>query len=523
MAKELYRAQLQPLDSPRFWTIRDLVAIGFSHRRLVITSFSVLLLLAVAAALLLPARYEAEMELLVKMRRMDPIVSPGLVVSQTNNETVTEEQINSEIELLKSDDVLRSVVVANHLQRSKSKWPWHKNTSEDEAVSKAASALKNGLLVTPIRKTNLISVRYRSSDPQLAAAVLRSVANAYLQKKMELDQLGAQYEFFKQQAEEYKKELANEQAKLESNGGVAPDKARDNMLQKTSDFQASLGQTQAAIRETEQRINVLQREEHTIPSRLTTQVRRADNVQLLQRLKGTLVDMQLKRVELLTKYQPGYRLVQELDSKIADAKAAIAREENRPPRDETTDQNPASVWVRSELAKAQADLVGLRGRAASTENTIAELQADAKQLNQQGIVNQNLARAVKTAEDNYLLYVRKREEARISEALDRNRILNVVLAEEARPPVMPVYSRLSLVGIGLLMAMFLSSGLVFAAEWLNPFYRTPHEVAALLELPVLAALPHPAETLAGRNGTGAARHVDDATPEHEQSNGQTGT
>ena len=38
---------------------------------------------------------------------------------------------------------------------------------------------------------------------------------------------------------------------------------------------------------------------------------------------------------------------------------------------------------------------------------------------------------MKTAEDNYLLYQKKQEEARISDALDRTRIANVVVAEAA--------------------------------------------------------------------------------------------
>ena len=51
----------------------------------------------------------------------------------------------------------------------------------------------------------------------------------------------------------------------------------------------------------------------------------------------------------------------------------------------------------------------------------------------------DLVRDVKTAEDNYLLYLRKREEARISDALDSKRIVNVSIAEAATVPALPTF------------------------------------------------------------------------------------
>ncbi len=44
------------------------------------------------------------------------------------------------------------------------------------------------------------------------------------------------------------------------------------------------------------------------------------------------MNLELKRTELLTKYQPTYALVQEVDKEIADARASIVSEESRPIR-----------------------------------------------------------------------------------------------------------------------------------------------------------------------------------------------
>ncbi len=62
----------------------------------------------------------------------------------------------------------------------------------------------------------------------------------------------------------------------------------------------------------------------SIKPRMTTVVRNSDNPQLLEQLKSTLLNLELKRTELLTKYEPTYPLVQEVDQQIADAKRAIS-------------------------------------------------------------------------------------------------------------------------------------------------------------------------------------------------------
>ena len=65
------------------------------------------------------------------------------------------------------------------------------------------------------------------------------------------------------------------------------------------------------------------------------------------------------------------------------------------------------------------------------------LQAYTRQvrdLDQKEIIRQDLMRDFKAQEANYFLYQRKEEEARISDALNRSRIVNVALVEAASVP-----------------------------------------------------------------------------------------
>ena len=111
-------------------------------------------------------------------------------------------------------------------------------------------------------------------------------------------------------AEAKLKQFAGEQ------GGVAPATMRDMTLQKLADFKSSLSTTRASIAESQRRIADLEKQAQQIPARLTTQKKLTDNAQVLENLKASLLTLENKRTELLTKYQPTYPLVQEVDKAI---------------------------------------------------------------------------------------------------------------------------------------------------------------------------------------------------------------
>jgi uncharacterized protein involved in exopolysaccharide biosynthesis len=489
---------------------RDLIAIGFRYKRPMLITFCAVFLGAVLAAVLQPAEYQARTKFLIERARLDPVVSPGQDQEMVRSE-VTEEELNSEVELLESEDVLRQVVVSaglnNHqsMLRSMASYIGIKE-SDDRRLAKAARRLQNKLNIEPVRKSNLISVTYSASDPQLAAKVLKALDDAYLQKNLAVHHPPGEFQFFDQEAENYKKNLADAEAQLkafsEQDGGVSPQLARDITLQKLNEFSATLQQTYADIAATQKRIDALEKQSGITPQRVTTQSKTIDDAQVLQNLKSTLMTLELKRTELLTKYKPTYPLVQEVDKQLAETRASIEAEESKPLKDETTDRNQTYNWINEELAKAEADESGLQARAAAIQTIVAKYQATAHDLDAKGIQQQDLLRRVKTEEENYLLYQHKREEARMTDALDQRRILNVAIAEQPHVPVLPTNSRLAVLALGTLLALTLSVAMAFILEFTNPSFRTPHEVFSELNIPVLAAVPHKSYGFAD-NGNGS--------------------
>src|SRR6185437_1950020 len=94
-------------------TLRDLAAPIFRQRRLASFVFIGILTGAALSALFVSRNYQAEMKILVNSDRADAVVSPNPTeaISAAPMPAVSEEDINSEVELLKSRDLVTSVVL----------------------------------------------------------------------------------------------------------------------------------------------------------------------------------------------------------------------------------------------------------------------------------------------------------------------------------------------------------------------------------------------------------------------------
>jgi len=105
-------------------------------------------------------------------------------------------------------------------------------------------------------------------------------------------------------------------------------------------------------------------------------------------LKSTLLDLELKRTDLLTKFDPSYRLVQEVETQIAQTREASMRRRKRHFRDETKDLDPTYEALRAELAKSKTELAALEARAAGTTRLVGAYERRAnswtKEVRQQG-------------------------------------------------------------------------------------------------------------------------------------------
>jgi uncharacterized protein involved in exopolysaccharide biosynthesis len=111
-------------------------------------------------------------------------------------------------------------------------------------------------------------------------------------------------------------------------------------------------------------------------------------------------------------------------------------------------------------------------------------------LDQKGFTTEGLRREAKAAEDAYMLYHRKHEEARISAAMDQQKIVNVSIAQPAQRPLRPVGPRkaLSLL-LGLLLGALGGLGLAFVSEYFDHSLTTGRDLETRVGIPLLGSIP----------------------------------
>ena len=475
-------------------TLRELLGALFRNRRILRNAFLLTFGGALLAVFLFGVKYEADTQILVKHRRADEVVSTDASSRDAENSTdvPTEREINTEISLLKSQDLLQAVVRDLGLDKlQRHRWdilfPWR---DDQWRVARATLGLRDGLKITEVPQSNMIHIAYRSRRPELAARILTDLDKQYLAKHLTVYRPAGVYDFFHQQAEHYRQQVQSAEQQLASydlsKNSSDPELEKEILVKKAGEFEGDLRQTESAVADTQKRISELESEINRTPARLTTQVTSGDNPRLLANLKSSLAELETRRVNLLTKYQPTYRLVQDVDKQIANLQGAIAAQSQAPVRQVSDAQNPTYLLLQAELVKANADLNGFRARARATAPVVNAYQQQALLIDQKGIQRQDLLRNIKDAEQDYTLYVQKQEQARISDELDKSRILNVAIAETPVVPSFSVYSPVMLVLAAAVVALMMSIASAFVADYFDPTFRTPEEIAGVMDLPVLA-------------------------------------
>ncbi|HYW72261.1 MAG TPA: Wzz/FepE/Etk N-terminal domain-containing protein [Pyrinomonadaceae bacterium] len=470
------------------WNLRELATTLFRRKWLLLAPLMLIAGASVALAIFLPDRYQSRMKILVKNSRADAVITPEANGGTNGTGEITESQINSEIALLTSKDLLEQVVIQSGLDKTT---PSSFGNEKLPPVERAAIQLEKDLEIEAAKKSAIIEVKYTGRSPEMTANVLQTLANLYLEKHLKLHSPPGAREFFQTQTNEYGEQLAQDEHNLADfqrrQDFVSLDQEKQLNLQRLGEVRARFLDAEGAVKDINDRIAKLQQQVESMPTRISTQNRALPNQYSLERLSTMLLELRNRRTQLLTKLRADDRLVKEVDQQIADTSSALEEAKKVNNVEQTTDVNPVRQSLEAELAKARLELVGQKARRDDLARQMSDYQARLDRLDGATTTNADLQRQLKTSEDNYQLYTKKKEEARIADEMDQNKITNVALAEKPLPRRTPFSpNRRLILGLGLFLALLLSFTIVLIAEVVRDTVHTPRELELATELPVIA-------------------------------------
>jgi uncharacterized protein involved in exopolysaccharide biosynthesis len=468
---------------------KDLVEILFRRRFILLASFGGVMLLTILITLFTPKVYESEMKILVQNTRENVVISTERVGPTQMLQDVTEQQINSELEILNSHDVLDSVADPG----------WNNNTAaqrtpaEIKAHDKRIEKFESKLGAEPGRKSNVITVTFDDRSPVDAQQTLRNLAASYLQVQRGLQRPAGASDFFAGEEQRYRtawNEATQRFVDFQQQHQVVSLPDQETSLQKdVLDAQNQLRTIDVGLTEYSGRLASNDTQMHQVNQRQVTTAKTVPYQESVQQLNTLMVTLENKRTSLLTMYKPDDRMVKEVETQLAQTRKALDQALTGSAQETSTDINPSWQALRDSKFKDEMTRSALVNQRATVVQQLASMQqklGDVEALTMQFNMLKSSADQLK---DNYALYVQKHEQAQIEDAMDARKLLNVTIAEQPTLSYMPVKPKpLTNLLLGFVTACFLAALLVYLAELGRRTIQSPYELDAAISMPLLATV-----------------------------------
>jgi polysaccharide chain length determinant protein (PEP-CTERM system associated) len=485
-------------------SLRDFLNILFKRKVQVLVFFiSTFCAVAIATFAMQPI-YEASSQILVKIGRENLYVPT--VPGSGNSPVVTvhrEEQVNSEIEIIKSRTLAEEVVKAldpkaiyKELRDEQSGilalvfGSKTRLSPEEMAVVK----LEKDLTVEAVKKANVIQITYRNRNPIVAATVVNTLVEFFLQRHLDVFKSPESYSFFEEQSRLLKEKLTQSEDNLkyfkEKHHLTSLPEQKSLLLKEASDLRTALNQTMSQSTETQHRLDQLRIQLRKVPKTVDQGNEIDHNPYIISSLQARLVELELKQKELTTKYSDENQLVQNVKEDISMVRRTLDDQEKKLYGKSRSGMNTTYQRIEEDLFKNEAELKALTAKQTAQSEQLTEHQNQLNKLNGVEVELSHFEREVEVDRQNFRLYLAKFEESRISGAMDSEKIANISIIEPARIPLKPAKPNIPLnLALGFLLGSIGGVGLAFFREYLDDTLEKPEQIEKALQVPVLASVP----------------------------------
>jgi uncharacterized protein involved in exopolysaccharide biosynthesis len=471
--------------------IRDILHVIFKRKRFIGLLFLAVALPGVTTTLLRKPSYVASAKVMISTQRSDPTLQP---TDLTKLETIQLNQslVNSEVQVVGSRDLLERVVRTLAVSGDGNAPPHVEGASN--TFGRQVLGLGQGLSISPIKDSNVIQIDYKSSEPAYAARVVNRVVDEYLAYHAVVHGNKGLSQFYDEQRRVLEKRLRDSEDELaafsEREGVVSPKHEMQAAVRSSGNISGTLRDVTATISGIEERIRVVREQVAAQPEVIKREQSLGINPTITQ-LTSQLVDRQIDRIALLRKYMDKDRHVRDNAEEIAALKVELNAETSERPT-VVTHQVFRINPLRQDRLRILLDLEGslreMRARQAILEEDLSRANRWLVSLRQKSIEYDRLEEEVNNRRDTYELYVKRGQEARISQAMDEQKLVNVDVVQR---PALPL-ARADMWGVSI--AMSIIAGLVvgvagaFGREYLSRTLHSEGDVGRLLGLPVLASI-----------------------------------
>lgn len=410
--------------------------------------------------------------------------------SGTNSALIDTGYVDSQVEVINSDDLILSIVrrlrltedpefngsnpglLAVIMGKVMSVFESGEPPTQERIEHAVVESIQKSLRVERVLTTYVLSLNYRAHSPDKAVKIVNAIADAYIVGALE-----AKYQSTKRATEwlQQRSVELSEQATA-SDRAVQTFKAEHNIVgtsrglmseQQLSDLNTQLVQARAATAEAKARLDRIEAISDQDLAQPT--VTDALNNSVITRLRAQYLDLQAQYADWSRRYGKTHLAAVNLANKMEELRKNIADELHR-----------IGDAYRSDYEIAKS-------REASLDKNVKELVAQAGHTGQAEVKLRDLESAADTYRNLYNNFLEKLQSATQNQSfpLSEARLISTATKPDRKSSPRTV---LALVG-GLVGGLCLGFGAAFARELLNDVLRTPGEVEDELGVKCLGVLP----------------------------------
>jgi uncharacterized protein involved in exopolysaccharide biosynthesis len=430
---------------------------------------------------------------MIRPGRAEVQVSSGEQREITLPVSATTEQVNSEIEIIKSAALARQVI-----DRMAAAGTPIFGADTDLSIDEQVGVLRSMLTVGPTPQSNVIAIEIFARNPQKGQEILKVLVDAYLDRHAQVHRATGAADFFEHELALQRERVQTAEAKLaefvERERIVVPEDQIRWAVKDAIRYRDVLRTQSNKISVAERNLEIMKKQLAEQPERIFADAERVNPE--AQILTTKLGELEAKRAEAKQLYTDEDRTVSDLNGEIAMMKErlALAKASNGIPGRERMSANPIREVLTQEILHHERNLFDLRERVKALptflDNWKDQNEEMAIALRKKTIELASLEQDVSAAREAYRLFERKQDEARISEALDKEGIVNVSVLDPASLATKP-FNQMSMVMVfaALIAGIGLGVGSAVGIEFLGRNFKLEEQVEQHLELPVFAVIP----------------------------------
>lgn len=506
--------------------LRRFYQVVFRHKKKMAAFFVLVVGAVMAMAVMTPPSYRSEAKILVQVGRESVTLDPTVAIGERTLDprTTWENEINSELEIARSNELVREVVIALGpevvLGRGGSKGPprekgrlertlegWMDTArarvrallpageaplaAEDQAVLLVSSKLDIRLVLD----SSVIKIGYQASQRELAQRVVATLIERYMEKHLDVHATRGSFEFFSEETRRLYAELTareDELRRLETSVGISSlEEERRILLERVSALEQDLDLTLAAVDSSAARVATLEQALATdeFQERIVTQETVGSVTTTRDLLRQQLNGLLLEEQSLLQSYEPDTPPVRSVRERIALANELLKAEV--PTVAQTTHgMNPSRQNILVALTTEQSNLSSLAAKRDVQRPQLAALRARLTRIDDLDLEIQRKRREIATLTEQHRRHSASLEQVRIDQALQLEKISNVSVLQPATLPLRSnTMGKTVALILGVVLGLVGALALAFVADFLDQSLRSPEDVRRRLGLATLAAVP----------------------------------